>query len=318
MKKALSIFFFLLAAATSFNAHGQTVTDDDIWREVGLSEVDFQKSKNYCLRIYGYYRFEDDGVSYFKDRELKLYRVDEGIVELDVRYSKDEDDGAKVIKARNLVHPEKKGSYMDFYELKPYTFLEKARRVPKVFTIKNSGDTTHVYSKNGQEGYAVRDAKRKELRMSYNALAPDTSLTLNILLVKGHVNRAHAEATYRSEDEDVLYVPQGDLKHIVFEGDLDISLFGKTVRDVYHELTEFYVDSVVYLTKDEYKAANRTPLKERAKRYVDMDIDQLKKKLGVPPLSAEVQNRIEAQRDWEEQLEQWMETEKKKVETKNK
>ena len=30
MKKALSIFFFLVAVATSFNAHGQTVTDEDI------------------------------------------------------------------------------------------------------------------------------------------------------------------------------------------------------------------------------------------------------------------------------------------------
>ncbi len=288
-------------------------SEDDIWKEVGLSEVDFQRSRNYCLRLYGYFRCVDDGVGYIKDREMQLYRVNEGICELDVRYAKDEDDGAEVIVSRNLVHPDKKDEYMEYYELKPYTFLEKARKMSKTYTMQTAGDTTKVYTKYGLAGIAVRDTANAELRMNYNALSPDTALTLNLVVVRGHLSHVDAEAVYRIDDSSVEYVPQGNLKHVVFEGDVDISVMGQ--HEKFHERTELYVDSVVYMTKDEYKASNRTPLKQRGERYVQMGIDALKQKLGVPPLPAAVMQRMEEQRDWDEQYEQWIQTERNRRQT---
>lgn len=292
-------------------AYGQTNSDDeDIWRQVSLNEVDFQKSKNYCLRIYGYYRYVDDGIAYFADHEYKLYRVYEGICELDVRYDKDEDEGAEIVVGRDLVHPEEPGKFMDFYELKPYTFLEKARRLPKKYTMETAGDTTRVYAKTGLAGIAVRDVAHQELRMDYNAIAPDTILTVNIIIASARLKNVHANAVYQLEDEVVEYVPQGNLKRIIFDGDCDMKVLGS--KEVFHENTELYVDSVVYMTKDEYKASKRQPKKRRleATGYTLQDIDRLKQKLGVPPLSNAVLEKIEEQRDWDDQYEQWKLTDK--------
>lgn len=289
-------------------------SEDDIWKEVGLSEVDFQRSRNYCLRLYCYYRFVDDGVSYIKDREFLLYRVNEGVCEIDVRYAKDEDDGAEVIASRDLVHPEMKGEFMEYFELKPYTFLEKARKMPKTYTMQTAGDTTKVYTKYGLAGVAVRDSANSELRMNYNALSPDTALTLNLVVVRGHLSHVDAEAVYRIDDSSVDYVPQGNLKYVTFEGDIFINA-PLGLCEKFHERTELYVDSVVYMTKDEYKASNRTPLKQRGERYVQMGIDALKQKLGVPPLPAAVMQRMEEQRDWDEQYEQWIQTERNRRQT---
>lgn len=45
--------------------------------------------------------------------------------------------------------------------------------------------------------------------------------------------------------------------------------------------------------------------------YTVSDIDRLRQKLGVPPLSAEQKNKIEDQRDWDDQHELWKKTEQK-------
>ena len=319
MKKLLTIFLLSLIACHTVTAQ---TGDDDIWREVGLNELDYQKEKNYCLRLYGFFRFTDDGMFYASDRMDKLYRVYEGICELDVRYSKDEDDGAEVFVGRNLVHPDQPGKFMEYYELKPYTFLEKARKLPKHFTMHTDGDTTRVYTKRGLAGTAVRDTLQQELRIDYNALSPDTAYNLNLLILKAHLAHVDAKAVYRLEDTAVEYVPQGNLKHIIFEGDISIETMGankneetgamKGFREVFHEITELYVDSVAYLTKAEYRADKKTTVDERRQRtgYTIADIDRLKQKLGVPPLSAEQQQRIEAQRDWDDEYEQWKEIEK--------
>ncbi|MBR6997786.1 MAG: hypothetical protein IKI19_03165 [Prevotella sp.] len=301
----------LLSVGTTIQA--QDDEDEDIWKSMNLSEVDFQKSKNYCMRIYGYYRYIDDGVGHILNRQQKIYRVYEGICELDVRYSKDEDDGANVLVGRDLVHPDKPGRWMEYYELKPYTFLEKARRLPKTYTMQTRGDTTRVSTKKGPAGYAVTDRAHRELRMYYNALSPDTAMTLNLLIIKAHLSHIDAEAVYQMDDDDAVdYVPQGSLKHVTFEGDLDISM-GSNNREVFHERTELYVDSVVYMTKDEWKADKRIGKEERRKRagYAIADIDRLKKKLGVPPLTAKQLERIEDQRDWDDEYEQWRQTDRK-------
>ncbi len=292
-------------------AGAQTIDDEDIWRQVSLGEVDYQQSRNYCQRLYGYYRYIDDGYSVFKGREQKLYRVYEGIFELDIRYHKDEDDGASVMVGRDLVHPDKPGKFMDFYELKPYTFLEKARKVPKYFTLQTSGDTTRVYTKLGLAGTVVKDTVRKELYMHYDALAPDTSLNLNLLVVKAHLSNVKANAVYWYDEGSEEYVPQGNLRSITFEGSVDLTGLG--AHDIYNEYTELYVDSVAYFTRDEYRADKKTSVKERRERcgYTDADIDRLKLKLGVPPLSAEVLRRIEEQRDWDEEYELWKATKDK-------
>ena len=319
---------FLMSFFTGMTAMAQT-GDDDIWREVGLNELDYQKEKNYCLRLYGYYRYIDDGLFYAKDRMHKLYRVYEGICELDVRYSKDEDDGAKIMVARNLVHPDKPGKFMEYYELKPYTFLEKARKMPKHFTMETNGDTTRVFTKRGLAGMAVRDTVNQELRMSYNALSPDTAYNVNILILKVHLAHVDADAVYQLDDTAVEYVPQGNLKQIIFEGDITVDGLGgnsgaeggssKGVRETFHERTELYVDSVVYLTKSEYRADKKITLKERRERlgYTMADIERLKEKLGVPPLTAEQYQRMEAQRDWDDEYELWKETEKTRKTLKN-
>lgn len=287
--------------------------DDDIFRELELQEFQYQRPKNYCQRLYGYYRYIDDGISLILGRQLKLYRVYEGVFELDVRYHKDEDDGATVIAGRDLVHPEKSGKFVDFYELRPYTFLEHARKRPKVFTLETSGDTTRIYSKRGLAGIAIKDKANEELRIDYNVLAPDTTMTINLLIIRGRLSNAFAKAVYNLDDIDDNYVPQGYLKRIIFDGDIDIEM-SKDVRDIYHEHTELYIDSVSYLTKEEYKADKKIPKAERAKRhgYTLEDIDRLKKKHGVAPLSAEIYQRIEDQRDWEDDFEQMKEADKRR------
>ena len=288
--------------------------EQDIWKQVDLKGLDYEKPRNYCQRLCVFYRYYDDGMTYTEDREKKLYRIYEGICELDIRYKKDYDDGATVMVGRNLVHPERDGEFVDFYELKPYTFLEKARRDPKHFSIESQGDTTRVYHEDKLAGLAVRDTLNRELHISYNALAPDTALSINLFIIKARLTHVDADAVYRIDDAEIDYVPQGQLKRIVFDGDitLTVGMGGKSVREEFHERTELYVDSVAYLTQDEYKADRKLSLEERRKRsgYQLADIDRLKQKLGVPPLSAATKARIEEQRDWEDAFEQWQKTSK--------
>ncbi|MCR4603561.1 MAG: hypothetical protein K5683_08540 [Prevotella sp.] len=287
---------------------GAQSADEDIWKEINLHEVDYQKSKNYCVRLFGYYRFIDDGTMFTKGRQHKLYRVSEGISYIDVRYSKEADDGGQTLVSRNLVHPDKSGDMMDFYELKPYTFLEKARRLPKYYTIDERGESTSVFTKGKLAGTVTRNRARQELRMEYNALAPDTMFRFNILLVSGKLKNIMADAVYRLDDSGVDYVPQGNLKQVVFDGDVDMNIMG--TREVFHEHTVFCVDSVVYMTRDEYKADKRLSNKERRRLagYTAKDIDRLKAKYGVRALSQEVLRRIEDQRDWDDAYEQWLQT----------
>ena len=306
-------------------ARGQDADDDDIWRKVDLQGVDYSKQKNYSVRLYAYYRYTDDGVATVADREFRLYRIFEGICSIDIRYGRDEDDGADVIVGRNLVHPDRPGRFMDFYELKPYTFLEKARREPKHFTVVTAGDTTRVATAKGLQGTAVRDTLNRELRIHYNALAPDTALSLNLLVVKARIANVVGDAVYRMDDADADYVPQGNLKHVVFDGDAaittplkvsvsihrgDDAVTGQQIREDFHEHTEIYVDSVVYMTRDEYRADRRLTAQERRDRsgYTAADIDRLRAKHGVPPLTAAQRQRIEDQRDWDDLLEQWERT----------
>lgn len=292
--------------------------DDDIWREVDLGELDYKKAKNYCVRLYGYYRYIDDGIDEFyvgnDAREQKLYKVYEGLCELDVRYDRSEDEGAFIHVGRDLVHPEKPGKIMDFYELTPYTFIEKARRKPKVYTIQKDGDSTFVYTKNKRIGFAVRDEARQELLMDYNALAPDTALSFNLLIASARLSNVYAKAVYQLDDTGVEYVPQGNLKNIVFEGDIVLSMFGGKAKSDFHEHTEIYVDSVVYMTRDEYKADRKIKKEQRRQQlgYTMADIDRMKMKHNVPPLSDAVLKRIEEQRDWDEQYELWKKVEKEK------
>lgn len=295
--------------------------EKEIWKQFDLGQVDYKRSKSYCQRLYAYYRFVDDGMlyatlGYDNSYQHKFYRVYEGICELDIRYDKDEDEGAKVMVGRDLVHPEKKGKFIDFYDLKPYTFLEKARRSPKYFTLETSGDTTRVYTKKGLAGTAVKDPAKQELLIDYNAIAPDTTLSINLLLIKARLNRAHANALYWYDETSEEYVPQGNLKRIIFDGDIDMNvntIGGRGVHEVFNEYTEIYVDSVAYMTRDEYRADKKTTLQERRERcgFTDADIDRLKQKLGVPPLTAEQLQRMEDQRDWDDQYEQWKQTRNK-------
>ncbi len=282
--------------------------EDDIWKQVNLSEVDYKHARNYCQRLYGYYRYIDDGIMYIKDRQLKLYRVYEGIFELDILYKKDTDEGATVMVSRDLVHPDQKGSFPEFYELKPYTFLEKARKVPKHYTLETSGDTTRVFTKLGQAGTIVKDTVRHELHMKYDALAPDTAANVNILIAKAHLSNVQADALYWYDETSEDYVPQGNLKRNTFEGRIDMHILG--THEIFNEYTELYVDSVVYFTREEYRAEAKTSAAQRRKRcgYTDADIDRLKQKLDVPPLSPAVLQRIEDQRDWDEEFEQWKAT----------
>ena len=294
-------------------AGAQTTDDDeDIWRHVDLSEVDFKKERSYCVRLCGFYRYYEDGTIYLNDRRQKMYESSEGICELDVRYSKDEDDGVDIMVARNLVHPDRQGAFADYYELKPYTFLEKARQDPKRYRMETQGDTTRVYTKRGLAGTAVRDTVRQELRMSYNALSPDTAMNINLLFLRGHLSHVDTKAVYRLDSTGVDYVPQGNLKQIIFDGDWVITNSMGVIDEEFgfHQHMEFYVDSVAYLTRDEYKADKKLSLKQRRERvgYTLADIDRLAQKLGVPPVTAEQRQRIEDQLDWDDEFEQWLKT----------
>ena len=299
----------LLAAMWGLPSLAQTA-DDEIWREIDLEEMNYQRPKNYCQRLCGYYRFIDDGYITFRGLEHKLYRVYEGLFELDIRYHKDEDDGAVVMVGRDLVHPDKPGKFMEFYELKPYTFLEKARKLPKYYTLKTSGDTTRVYTKLGLAGTAVKDTVRRELRINYDALAPDTSFTFNVLIAKAHLSNVKADALYWYDETSEDYVPQGNLKRATFDGHVDFQVMGS--RELFNEHTELYIDSVAYFTRDEYKADKKISHQQRRERsgLTEADIDRMKQKLGVPPLSAAVLQRMEDQRDWDEEFELWKKTDK--------
>ena len=308
----------LLALSTPASAQA---TDDDIWREMDLSEVDIQREKDHCLRLYCYYRFIEDGGEYFGGRKRQVYDVYEGICQMDVRYTKKWDDGIQVIAGRNLVHPDGNTSPedIDYWQVKPYTYLEKARRLPKKYTLETTADTTRVYTHRGLSGVAVRDTARRELVIDYNALAPDTSMTINIVLANVHFSRIDAHAVYRLDDAAIDYVPQGNLKHISFEGDIDGALYPQirvsadesgrsaAMRFLYHDRTEFWVDSAVYLSRADYNASRRLTAQQQRDRsgYTAADIDRLKAKLGVPPLSADVLQRIEDQRDWDDEFAQW-------------
>lgn len=303
-KKVPLLLAFLAAMSTgSLTAYAQTA-DDEIWREVNLKEVNYKQSRNYCQRLFGYYRFIDDGKLYFKDKQHKLFKVYEGIFELDIRYSKEADDGAKVLAGRDLIHPDKPGKFMDFYELKPYTFLEKARRLPKYYTIETSGDTTRVLTKGRLAGTITKNPARKELHMKYDALAPDTTMSINILVLKARLSNVQADALYWYDDDSEDYVPQGQLKKIVFDGNIDLKIMG--THEVFNEHTELYIDSVAYFTYNEYRADKKQ--RNSQTELTDADIDRLKQKLRVPPLSAGIVKRIEEQRDWDEDYELWKNT----------
>lgn len=319
------LFAALLLIAGSCEVVAQD--DDDIWKELYLQNVDVQREKDYCLRLFCYYRFIEEGGEYVAGRKTQEYYVYEGICQMDVRYTKKWDDGIQIIAGRNLVHPDGHANPDDieYWQLRPYTFLEKARRLPKTYTLETSGDTTRVFTKRGLAGVAVRDTASQELRIDYNALAPDTSFTINILLAKVHLSHVDAHAVYRLEDTAVDYVPQGNLKYISFEGDMDASLYsfiplspdesGKSgaLRMRYHDRTEFYVDSVVYMTRSEYNADRRLTSQDRRQRcgYTAFDIDRLKQKLGVPPLTSAVLQRIEDQRDWDDEFSQWRQVDRR-------
>lgn len=305
-KLLLMLTALTLMGTVSQTAKAQTA-DDDIWREAQLKEVNYKQSRFYCQRLYGYYRYIDDGMLYYKDYQHKLFRVYEGIFELNIRYNKDEDDGAKVLAGRDLIHPDQPGKFMEFYELKPYTFLEKARKVPKHYTIETSGNTTRVYTKKHHlAGTVTKDPERKEVRMKYDALAPDTSININILILKAHLSNVQADALYWYDETSEDYVPQGQLKHVTFDGNIDMHFMG--AHEVFKEHTELYIDSVAYFTYDEYKADKKQ--RNKQKKYTDADIDLLKKKLGVKPLTAKQLQRIEDQRDWDEDYELWRKTHK--------
>jgi len=131
------------------------------------------------------------------------------------------------------------------------------------------------------------------------------------LIANAKLTRADADAVYQIDETGVDYVPQGNLKRIFFEGDFSISVIGKAHED-FREFTELYVDSVVYLTKDEYKESKKLDAKKRREMmgYTAADIDRLKEKHGVKPLTNEQLERIEQQRDWDEQYAQWKEARK--------
>lgn len=293
-------------------SYAQDDDDEDIWRKVDLGEVDFQKERSYAVRLFGYYRYTDDGVSYYSNREHQYFCMYEGIFQLDIRYSKDEDDGALVIVGRDLVHPEREGKFMDFYELTPHTFLEKARRDTRHFTLDERGDTTLVNYRYGLAGTAIRDTANHELRIKYNAIAPDTALNINLLIMKAHLSTVNADAVYRIDDNDIDYVPQGNLKQVKFDGNIDMSLEG--MRCVYREVTDIYIDSVAYMTRDEYRAANRASKQQQRKQsgYTVSDIDRLRHKYGVPDLTDKQKRRIEEQQDWDDMYEQWLKTKSQK------
>ena len=307
---AICLLLLFLGGDLTTPVQAQT-DDDDIWRSVKLGEMDFQKKRSYAVRLYGFYRFTDDGIALYDKREHQYYCMYEGIFQLDIRYSRDEDDGALVIVGRDLVHPEKDGKFMDFYELKPYTFLEKAHRDKQNFTLDTQGDTTRVSCRYGLAGIAVRDTARQELRIDYNALAPDTAMNVNLLVLRGHLSNVHANAVYRIDDFDTDYVPQGNLKEVKFDGNIDMTI--GSARFIYRELTELYVDSVVYMTRDEYRAANRLSKKEQRAQsgYTAADIDRLRDKYGVAPLTETQRRRIELQQDWDDMYEQWRKTRNK-------
>jgi hypothetical protein len=310
MRRHVSILAIALCCLCCISAQAQTA----IYGEVRLDQFDFNKERNYCVRLFGYYRTEDDGRMQMADREKRLYRIHEGICAMDVRYKKDYDDGAVLIVGRNLVHPEQEPDNMSFYELTPYNFLEKARKDEKHFSIQTHGDSSRVYVKKELVGTAVADTVKHELRMRYNALAPDTALSINLLILSAKLTNVMADAVYRMEDNDIRYVPQGDLKYIVFEGDISMEVHGSTKANLetFHERTEFYVDSVIYMTKTEYKADKKLTTQQRAEKthYSVKDIDRLKQKLNVPPLSRRQRVRIEEQRDWEDQYAQMKEADK--------
>ncbi len=310
MKYRHAILAALLCVMESLAALAQK----NIYGEVKLDNFNYDKEKNYCMRLYGYHRCTHDGWAQVKDREAKLYRIYEGVSAMDVRYKKEYDDGAELIVGRNLVHPEQAPMKMGFYELKPYTFLEQARKDGKLYKVDTQGDTTRIYTKHGLAGTAVRDTARHELHMRYNALAPDTTWSLNLLIIKGSLTNLMADAVYSAEDNDVDYVPQGALKRIIFEGDITISVSGNNEEhmEIFHERTEFYVDSVAYLTKDEYKTSQRMSKQQRREQshYTEADIDRLKKKYGVPDLTPQQRARIEEQLDWEEEFAHMKEAEK--------
>ena len=56
-------------------------------------------------------------------------------------------------------------------------------------------------------------------------------------------------------------------------------------------------------------------LERKVERYTQIGIDALKQKLGVAPLPAAVMQRMEEQRDWDEQYEQWIQTERNRRQT---
>lgn len=59
------------------------------------------------------------------------------------------------------------------------------------------------------------------MHMSYNALSPDTAYSINLLILKARLSNVLADAVYRLDDNEVSYVPQGNLKRIVISGSKD-------------------------------------------------------------------------------------------------
>ena len=137
------------------------------------------------------------------------------------------------------------------------------------------------------------------MHMSYNALSPDTAYSINLLILKARLSNVQADAVYRLDDNEVSYVPQGNLKRVVFDGDIvlespmtvaDDNVTGDKgpTREVFREHTEIYVDSVVYMTRDEYRAVKKQSMDRQRQQSGSKDDPQLHyvQRITIPDSSA--------------------------------
>lgn len=251
---------------------------------VPMREVVLEKPKSHCLKLTGYYREMTLNV----DTAGQVPPVDQyeyGVMQIYL-FS----DGSKAVK----VYPSR---YFDVWSsmglstpisLRSTSFIE-AVKANKRYTLGDAGGYQNIYRDSILMGTIRRDTVSRTIRVDYDYMAPDTLHEGHILLFKYLLREAKCNLVYRQTPYD--RVAQSSLLSYRFSASVWLKAFGKVWNQ--WSFSEFYPDSAVYLTKEEYKADRRIAKSHHGQQLTQEELAQYAAKLSVPPLAAEMQQMIE-------------------------
>lgn len=266
-----------------------------------LSETVVVPKEVYCIRLTGYRRKVLIPVLK-KDRDSELLTYEECKGECYLLVDKNKGEWYDIVERNSLTGQMKQGGgshnapvdskvpHIEKLVQDGHVELQQADGYQQVVGKRKA--VKQLKSNIGMVIGAVKpDAKAGVITTSYDAIYPDSMLHYNSLLLKMKIYEAKYSEVYRKPaDSDEMKIANLLGQNSV--GHMWISLFGMKMEA--RMLSDFYVEDVDYLTKDEYKAAMKE-VKARRKEPIPMTSEQLDayaESLHVKPLPASVQQNL--------------------------